>query len=331
MMDEALVSVIVPIYNVEKYLRICLDTIVNQTYKNLEIILIVDGATDLSGLICQEYQKKDSRVIVIVQENAGLSAARNTGMSYSHGEFIGFVDSDDFIYLDMYEKLVRVMQQTNADIVECQAETVYQDKMYVQQDASFDISELSGYDALEKLMRHVKSEFPRYAVWNKLFRREILYNLNFPVGEIHEDYFFDAVAFLRAKKYVLLNQQLYCHRIRSHSITTTPFNPHDYDKLKHIEQRTVYLLENGWEQLAQYSNTEYYETLLLYYYKAYKAKQMTECDKIKNEIKKSRIKIQNSMLSFKRKCEFKLFYSSPWIFVKYIDLKNRLFKMLKKE
>ena len=113
------VSIIVPIYNVEKYLRQCLDSIVNQTLKDIEIILVDDGSTDSCPSICDEYASKDKRIIVIHKENAGLGAAYNTGLDIAKGDYIGFVESDDFIELNMYEELYERAVQTGVDLVKC--------------------------------------------------------------------------------------------------------------------------------------------------------------------------------------------------------------------
>jgi len=115
-MEQAKISIIVPVYQVDKYLRRCLDSIVNQTYKNLEIILVEDGSSDNSPAICEEYAQKDGRIIVIHQHNQGVSVARNTGLDMVTGDYIGFVDSDDWVELDMYEKLYKAIIENEADI-----------------------------------------------------------------------------------------------------------------------------------------------------------------------------------------------------------------------
>ena len=119
MEQDYLISIIIPVYNVEKYLRKCLDSIINQTYKKLEIILIDDGSTDNSGKICEEYAKKDDRIIVIHKENAGVSSARNRGIELANGKYIGFIDSDDWIEENMYETLYQNLLQFDVDISMC--------------------------------------------------------------------------------------------------------------------------------------------------------------------------------------------------------------------
>lgn len=115
-MEEKLISIIVPVYNVEKYLKECIDSVISQTYKNLEIILVDDGSTDKSGEICDEYSKKDSRIKVIHKENGGLSDARNVALDIAKGEYIGFVDSDDYVEKDMFETLYKLAEEHNTEI-----------------------------------------------------------------------------------------------------------------------------------------------------------------------------------------------------------------------
>ena len=129
MKKNNLISIIVPIYNVEKYLKKCIDSIINQTYKNLEIILVDDGSPDNCGKICDEYAKKDNRIKVIHKENGGVSSARNVGVENATGEYIGFVDSDDYIEKDMYEVLINNLKKENADISIISNYEVYKNKI----------------------------------------------------------------------------------------------------------------------------------------------------------------------------------------------------------
>ena len=133
MKEKPLISVIVPVYNVEKYIRECLDSIVNQTYKNLQIILVDDGSSDNSGKICDEFAKKDSRITVVHQENQGAGAAKNTGLELIEGEYFSIIDSDDYIDLSMYEKMVSLMKQYDSDIVQCLFKQVYVNKIIMRQ------------------------------------------------------------------------------------------------------------------------------------------------------------------------------------------------------
>lgn len=135
MSDSPLISVIIPVYNVEKYLHRCLDSVIEQTYKNLEVILIDDGSTDHSGEICDDYAAKDVRIHVIHQENQGVSAARNKGLDTAKGEYIAFVDSDDYILPEMYAKMLECIIENNVDFCVCQWQYEYADgRQVVQKD-----------------------------------------------------------------------------------------------------------------------------------------------------------------------------------------------------
>lgn len=174
-----MISVIIPVYNVEPYLRKCLDSVVNQTYKDLEILIIDDGSTDGSGSICDEYAS-DQRVHVFHTENRGLSCARNLGLDEAKGEWIGFVDSDDWIEPDMYEVLIDRALETGADVVECGVFWEYPEKTVEQ--VRKELS-MSGMEAIEKLLHRELYN----AVWNKLWKCQCFDHIRFPAGRICED------------------------------------------------------------------------------------------------------------------------------------------------
>lgn len=175
-----MISVIVPVYNVEPYLRKCLDSILAQTYQDLEILIIDDGSTDGSGKICDEYPEKDERIRVFHTENKGLSAARNLGLDNATGDWIGFIDSDDWIEPDMYEVLIKRAEETGADVVECGCHADYTTTSY---EHSAIQKTVSGIDAVEALIR---GEI-RTQVWNKIWRRHLFIDIRFPEGHSFED------------------------------------------------------------------------------------------------------------------------------------------------
>lgn len=211
------VSVIVPIYNVEKYLRKCLDTIINQTQKNIEIICINDGSTDDSYKILEEYAKLDKRIVIINQENLGLSVARNVGISKSHGEFIGFIDSDDWIDLNYFEALYNVAKKHNADIACCgflraYSASKFKKRMNIVSEAVFEL-------ANEKFRA---TDTPRRSyVFNKIYKREVIekHKLQFPPGVYFEDTHFMVRALYFSKKLVTTPDTLYYYRVNRSSIT----------------------------------------------------------------------------------------------------------------
>lgn len=175
-----LISIIIPVFNVESYLRKCLDSIVNQTYRNLEILIVDDGSSDKSGIICDEYKEKDERIRVFHTENRGLSVARNTGLDYALGQYIGFVDSDDWIEPDMYEVLMNRALETGADIVECGIFLEYIDR--TEEDKRIDI-QFTGNNAILALLNGDLSD----AVWNKLWKSGLFKQIHFPKERAFEE------------------------------------------------------------------------------------------------------------------------------------------------
>lgn len=169
-MNYPKISVIIPIYNAEIYLRRCIDSVLAQTYRNLEIIVVDDGSSDTSGAICDEYTAKDNRVQIVHQKNGGVSAARNAGLNLATGDYIGFVDADDYIAPDMYEYLLGLIQKCDADIAQCGA--------FTEDGVSFAAKETY------RTTHFSRSDWSLFYnnIWNKLYRREAAAKSTFPDG-----------------------------------------------------------------------------------------------------------------------------------------------------
>lgn len=184
-MDD-LISIIVPVYNTSKYLEQCIKSILEQTYKKLEIILVNDGSTDQSPQICEKFRKSDSRITVIHQENQGLSAARNKGIEAATGKYLMFVDSDDYIGKDMVETLYSFLIENNADMSMCSFEYVTDtgDRVDVFNNPVKD-EVLSNVESLNKLLE--QNSWYYVVAWNKLYKKALWDDLKYPVGYIHED------------------------------------------------------------------------------------------------------------------------------------------------
>ncbi len=197
------ISVIVPIYNAEKYLRATLNSIVNQTYKNLEIILINDGSTDNSAVICSQYKQEDNRIILINQNNSGVGMARNVGLSKSTGKYITFVDSDDVSDTKLLENLYYSTVKYDADIVEGGIKVVFEKESIVPYSIGDEITVLDKEQMLKKYLSFELSN----AVWGKLYKRELIKNIKFPATNINEDFIFLWQA--------LMNSNIFCHDIRT--------------------------------------------------------------------------------------------------------------------
>lgn len=219
---EPLISIIVPIYNVEQYVDKCIQSILNQTYQNLEIILVDDGATDCSGSIADSYAARDKRIKVFHKENGGLSDARNYGLNHVTGDYILFVDSDDFIENIMCERLLTVAISSNADMVSCNYyiyrgnDDISIHTMSVQDDKRA----FTGMDMLRYYL--LKTEpFDLNVVWNKLFKSELFNGevpVRFPKGRVQEDNFTIFRLFLNANTIVTVNNPLYYYVQRTGSI-----------------------------------------------------------------------------------------------------------------
>ena len=221
------VSVIVPVYNVEEYLPKCLETLVNQTLKDIEIIVINDGATDNSQAVIDSFVSKYTNIKSLVKPNGGLSDARNYGLPYATGEYIGFIDSDDYVDLDMYENLYNKAKEDDYDIVECNLHHVFPD-------GTMD-TEIG-----EKIMdKHEMLMMGRSVVWNKIYRREWLVNTGviFPKGYIYEDVEFYSMLIPHINKYAYIDQASVYYVQRGNSINNkqTLKTLHILDILQHIK------------------------------------------------------------------------------------------------
>ena len=219
MIKTALLSVIIPVYNVEPYLEQCLDSVVNQTYKNLEIICINDGSTDNSLKILEKYQKKDNRMKIIDQKNKGVAAARNAGLDAATGEYITFVDSDDYLELNAYEEAMKVMLKTNnVDIVEFNVNVFSEDSNPVT---------INRTNCTAKFFENIfnaKASAP--SVWNKVFKFDRIkkMNIRFPNGLVNDDTFFSTAAVMCSNNTTFINIPFYNYRIFGNSITGTQAN-----------------------------------------------------------------------------------------------------------
>lgn len=217
-MDYGLVSIIVPIYNVSKYLDKCVESILNQNYKNIELILVDDGSTDGSEKKCDDWAKKDSRVVVIHKENGGSADSRNVGMEAAKGEYIGFVDSDDWIAPEMYEKLIEVIQERNLDMSVCFFKAV-SDENYVFNNTEYPITEYTGRDFANLIIAEKKPRIS-YAIWKCLYRRKVIKDIKFYKGvHYNEDAVFLIESLWNAKKMAFIDAPMYYYRVHESSIS----------------------------------------------------------------------------------------------------------------
>jgi glycosyltransferase involved in cell wall biosynthesis len=216
-----LISIIVPVYNNDIYLNKCIDSILKQTYRNIEIILINDGSTDNSGKICEEYVAKDDSIKIIHQQNKGVSVARNNGLAIAKGEYIGFVDGDDYIKEDMFEYLLNLLEQNSADISMCNYYSFDDNKISVKNVFKKDLIVLSSNNALEMIFTSLA-----FSCWNKLFKRKLFENELFETDiSMGEDLYIIFKLFCKSKNIVVGNEiKYYYNRINTKSSTKQEFN-----------------------------------------------------------------------------------------------------------
>ncbi len=243
-----LVSIIVPVFNMETLLRRCLNSIVEQSYYNLEIILIDDESTDGSGSICDEYCKKDNRITVIHKKNGGLSAARNTGIKLAKGSYIAFIDSDDFVHQDFIRILYDFIVEYHADISICDYEKGSGNSIHPN-----DKDKLFSVKSSEDLLKewHDKNKKIETVVWNKLYKKELFNGIKFPEGYCFEDIHIAHLLFAAAGKVVIVNRKLYYYYQRSDSIVHTITKEKIQEGLYAQDVRLQYFKENGYENAVR--------------------------------------------------------------------------------
>ena len=240
-----LISIIVPIYKVEPYLDRCIQSIVAQTYDNLEIILVDDGSPDSCPAICDAWAKKDSRIRVIHKENGGLSDARNAGMAVATGKYVSFIDSDDHIAPEFIAKLYEAIVNTGAQIAECATDYVDEDGTVLRLRSAANTQQMGKLEALRRL---VQEDGVYQTVWNKLYRRDIMADIPFAVGKLNEDEFWTYQVLDRIEKLAVVPEPLYHYLQRGGSIIGTGYNLRRLDGLEGLFQRMQYLQK--YEELA---------------------------------------------------------------------------------
>lgn len=250
MEEKDLISVIIPIYNVQDFLPSCVDSVLSQSYTNIEVILVDDGSPDGCGKICDEYKNKDSRVKVIHKMNGGLSDARNAGIENCNGEYLCFIDSDDIIHKDYIKCQYEQIMLTHSEMSVCLFSKFFEeDKIECAETENVDIQELDNNQLILKIFE--KNNIHFISACTKLYKKSLFDNLRFEVGRLHEDEFIVFHIFSRCQKAVFVNAPLYFYRERPGSITMTKtYKEKNLDGFYSIQACYEFFVGTKYEQLA---------------------------------------------------------------------------------
>ena len=278
---ETAISVIVPIYRVEKFLPQCIESVLNQTFTDFELILVDDGSPDRCPAICDEAAERDARVRVIHQANAGLSAARNAGIEVAHGAWLSFVDSDDYIAPQFYEKLYQTAQRTDADCVMCSVQNVDESGKSIDSALMRVADEVkTGQEVLQKIGRDDVT--PYLTAWNKLYRRKLFNTLRYPAGRQNEDVFVFAELFCQVQRAVCVAEPLYFYRKRIGSIMNSVVTLRNLDEMWAYVNCFEHLQQDDEESILKETEKRVFAKLTGVYYR------VTEEDRYSNKMKQAK-------------------------------------------
>ncbi|MFD2214021.1 glycosyltransferase family 2 protein [Metabacillus endolithicus] len=322
-----LISIIVPIYKVEKYLSNCIDSILDQTFTDFELILVNDGSPDNCGLLCDEYAKEDDRIRVIHKENGGLSSARNAGIDVARGEYFAFVDSDDFIHKKMYEILYNVAKREKSDIVLC-------DYILANEEESYNLTEYVFYDEVQNfsnmqvLMQLYSSNGVKFVVaWNKLYKKELFDGLRYEEGRIHEDEFIAHRILYKSSKVTFVPVNLYFYLQTHNSIIRSSFNVKKLDAIYAQKERITFFKQIGQFDLRYKAEMVYVKTFFKNYYRAKYDTSINNKNlrKLKRNFRSTiGTLLKNPFYNKKEKSVWLLFILSPYLFELYLKMRNNL-------
>ena len=256
---EPLISIVVPIYNVEKYLNRCVDSILNQTYHNIEVILVDDGSPDLCGSICDEYQKKDMRIKVIHKKNGGLSDARNTGIKIAHGEYLTCIDSDDFVSPFFLDNLWTAMEKNKCEIATSWFVDYYEgDKIPKAQ--KLDIKDIQVLNREKFYERLLYQDGVEVSAWGKLYKSSLFQGVEYPVGKLYEDIPTTYLLVEKAIRIAVIPNVDYFYFQRKTSIAQATFCIKKMDAIRHMDDFRKFITVN-YPSLKKAAECRYFSTV----------------------------------------------------------------------
>lgn len=326
--ERDLISLIVPVYNVERYLDRCMESILQQTYRKLEIILVDDGSTDSSPAKCDVYAEKDSRVKVIHKPNGGLSDARNAGLSAASGSYIGYVDSDDWIEPDMYERMHWACVLHHAQLAVCRYFSEYRDRTVAGGDGS--VVPLTREELLKIYISGHDTYVIYNSVWSKLFHRDLVRGVLFPKGRDSEDILYTTRAFCKVEKAVYLDQCFYHYVLdREGSIMNATKSERMFkDEIPFWREHISCIRQMVSPQMADLAGYHFQRRLLFYYIDARSAKNREAASRLVEEIKKDKTEMDriydSGIVSRGDRLRRKLFFHSPTAYAAAVWLYDRI-------
>lgn len=317
---EPLISIVVPVYQVEAYLERCVESLRAQTYTNLEIILVDDGSPDRCPAVCDVYAEKDKRIRVIHQKNAGLSGARNAGIDIARGEYLAFVDSDDYVAPDFIQSLYDVLQETGCAIGQCRFSYVQGEPLKSEPGSSFRI--YRGESLMEQLYGPEEEATYFVVAWNKLYRRELFEQIRYPAGRIHEDEATTYRLFHEGKKLAFLDRALYGYYTENAGSITSGFSRKRLQWLDAHEERIVFLEEHGYEKLLPRAYRKLCDACITFYFRC--TDDVKDAPQIRKELKTRLRQYERQgagrirSLPLKTRIGYKLFELSPAVYARIL-------------
>ena len=267
------VSVIIPTYNLENYIGRCLESVINQSYSNLEIIVVNDGSTDNTQIIAEQYLRNDSRIIVINQDNMGLSGARNTGLDVSTGDYIYLLDADDFINPNTIYKLLKIAIENKGLVIVAGDHRIVYDSEMVDGDENIDDYLVSSINKDQVQLNICEGLAPYGVVWNKLFDKRLFNNLRFAIGKRHEDEYIMYKLYDIADSIIFYSYPTYYYYQRKGSIMNSNFNERDIDAYYAYKERVEYFLNKNKVNIALKNQKMQYYAFLKYMCRKYNSQR----------------------------------------------------------
>lgn len=324
-MEKPLISIIIPVYKVEKYLEKCIKSVLSQTYKNLQIILVDDGSPDNCGNICDDYARVDNRIEVIHKANGGLSDARNVGLKAARGEYIGFVDSDDYVSNEMFENLYNTLISNDVDVSICNFYIVIDNKNIIK-NADNGVKIYNKLEILKEILLDKKIQ--SYA-WNKLYKRELFKDIEYPVGKKYEDIGTTFYILEKCSKISVSGSPEYYYITRGDSIVNNNTEGTVIDYISLISDRYDYI-DKKYKELKKYNDFYITKTLITAYTDAYHLKNNSEeflkilnnfFNKVKDIFKNNEEDIL-TLFSEEQKKQLDMLLKDKKLFYKLLEEKN---------